>query len=59
MGGTDATITIPSVMIAQNSGTALRALVAPSGKMRRRLRSRCRSTPRSTPTSSSTSSGTA
>lgn len=34
MGGTDATITIPSVMVTQNDGAALRALAAPSGTMR-------------------------
>ncbi len=33
MGGTDATITIPSAMISQNDGNALRGLGAPSGKM--------------------------
>ena len=34
MGGSDATITIPSVMVTQNDGAAIRALVAPNGTMR-------------------------
>lgn len=34
MGGSDATITIPSVMITQNDGAALRGMSAPSGTMR-------------------------
>ena len=34
MGGTDATIVIPSVMISQNDGAALRTLTAPNGTMR-------------------------
>ena len=34
MGGTDATIVIPAVMISQNDGAALRALASPSGTMR-------------------------
>lgn len=34
LGGTDATITIPAVMIGQNDGAALRALAAPAGTMR-------------------------
>ena len=33
MGGSDASITIPSVMVPQDSGTALRALAAPVGKL--------------------------
>ena len=34
MGGTDATIVIPSVMISQNDGAALRLLGSPNGTMR-------------------------
>lgn len=34
MGGDDATITIPSVMITQNDGTALKAIVGPNGTMK-------------------------
>lgn len=34
MGGTDATITIPAVMISQNDGAALKGLAAPAGTMR-------------------------
>jgi len=34
MGGTDATIVIPAVMISQNDGTALRLFASPSGTMR-------------------------
>ena len=34
MGGTDATIAIPALMISQNNGAALRALASPSGTMR-------------------------
>lgn len=34
MGGTDASITIPSVMIGKDDGAALRALAAPSASMR-------------------------
>jgi hypothetical protein len=36
MGGTDATIVIPALMISQNNGTALRALAAPSGTLRQK-----------------------
>lgn len=34
MGGSDATITIPAVMITQNDGAALRGMSAPTGTMR-------------------------
>lgn len=34
MSGTDATITIPAVMVTQNDGVALKGLAAPSGTMR-------------------------
>jgi hypothetical protein len=34
MGGTDASIVIPALMISQNNGAALRALASPSGTMR-------------------------
>jgi extracellular elastinolytic metalloproteinase len=33
MGGTDATITIPSIMISQNDGAALRSMTPPTGRM--------------------------
>ena len=59
MGGTNAAIVIPSVMVSQNDGAALKALASPTGTMRRRPSSRCRSTARSTATSSTTSTATA
>lgn len=34
MGGSDTTITIPSVMISQNDGVALRGLASPAGTLR-------------------------
>ena len=34
MGGTDATIVVPAVMVSQNDGAALRGLASPSGTMR-------------------------
>jgi hypothetical protein len=34
MGGTNAALVIPAVMISQNDGTALKALAAPTGTIR-------------------------